>query len=353
MKFSENQKWAKKLGVKTSSLFPSVEEVCDVFFKSYPLKVKNDFNKVKQAPSSIQLEEIKKIIRDQEEKFQVLKEKTYSDVTQSYIEFFQNTDYLQSLLDTIQNDPSDQSSYLNNLLVLIQTPEAFEVAIPYLDNTSGPNCQGKMLNIWSDYFLNPNPDLLKGIFEKAAIHNYQIPPMEDFCYWGAIVLREEKSLEDNLSEAEHFCRENKPAENSYFLNDFYFYDKRFDEVFTTEEKISLYLDITKEKWFKREIFFKALLDSVENLDHQDKNGWTSLHRLAFEGHVLGVERLLDAGADPELKTKEGLTPLQLFSLGTNIQGEYHLVVSRENVDLEHLSAIFEQAILKKKYAPCL
>jgi ankyrin repeat protein len=48
----------------------------------------------------------------------------------------------------------------------------------------------------------------------------------------------------------------------------------------------------------------------------DDRGWTLLHQESLAGNAATVRALLDAGADPKVKTHDGMTPLQLAqSLG--------------------------------------
>ena len=44
---------------------------------------------------------------------------------------------------------------------------------------------------------------------------------------------------------------------------------------------------------------------------KDDRGWTLLHDLALAGSTANVRALLEAGADPNVRTNDGVTPLQL------------------------------------------
>jgi ankyrin repeat protein len=43
----------------------------------------------------------------------------------------------------------------------------------------------------------------------------------------------------------------------------------------------------------------------------DDRGWTLLHHLALAGSTTGIRVLLEAGADPNVKTAKGFTAAQL------------------------------------------
>jgi len=59
---------------------------------------------------------------------------------------------------------------------------------------------------------------------------------------------------------------------------------------------------------------KAILNAKSgtvNIDVQDSDGWTPLHKAAFRGHVVVVSKLVQKGADKTIKTIAGMTALQL------------------------------------------
>ena len=51
-----------------------------------------------------------------------------------------------------------------------------------------------------------------------------------------------------------------------------------------------------------------------NLNYQGPFGNTLLHGAVISGNVREVRRLLAAGADPRIRNREGLTPLQVAKL---------------------------------------
>lgn len=56
---------------------------------------------------------------------------------------------------------------------------------------------------------------------------------------------------------------------------------------------------------------KQLAAQPEMITSVDERGWTILHTEALAGSTPTVKVLLEAGADPNVKTNDGLTPLKL------------------------------------------
>ena len=65
---------------------------------------------------------------------------------------------------------------------------------------------------------------------------------------------------------------------------------------------------------------KGLLDAGSNMDAQDKNGATPLHRAVRTRCSAAVRCLLDAGADPTIRNKSGSTPFHLAVQNTGRGG---------------------------------
>jgi uncharacterized protein YegJ (DUF2314 family) len=56
---------------------------------------------------------------------------------------------------------------------------------------------------------------------------------------------------------------------------------------------------------------EAIASDPSFMSQTDHRGWTYLHQLALAGSTTGVKVLLDAGADPNLRTPDGRTAAQL------------------------------------------
>jgi uncharacterized protein YegJ (DUF2314 family) len=56
---------------------------------------------------------------------------------------------------------------------------------------------------------------------------------------------------------------------------------------------------------------ESLAEHPSMLHDKDGRGWTLLHQLALAGSAAGVKIMLDAGADPNTLTNDGMTPLEL------------------------------------------
>ena len=65
---------------------------------------------------------------------------------------------------------------------------------------------------------------------------------------------------------------------------------------------------------------RLLLKGGGNIDAQDKNGATPLHRAVRTRCAAAVECLLDAGADPTIRNKPGSTPFHLAVQNTGRGG---------------------------------
>ena len=56
---------------------------------------------------------------------------------------------------------------------------------------------------------------------------------------------------------------------------------------------------------------QSLEENPSMVDGKDENGWTLLHHQALAGSAATVQVLLEAGADKNAVTNQGMTPLQL------------------------------------------
>lgn len=72
---------------------------------------------------------------------------------------------------------------------------------------------------------------------------------------------------------------------------------------------------------KRQVaMIRLLLKAGSNMDAQDKNGATPLHRAVRTRCSAAVKCLLDAGADPTIRNKPGSTPFHLAVQNTGRGG---------------------------------
>lgn len=105
-----------------------------------------------------------------------------------------------------------------------------------------------------------------------------------------------------------------------------FYDGKISAgLLTLFISSSLYADnmglhITKEQCIQGDEFHKAAAQNNSNyirqcltaevvIDTQEGNGWTALHSAARQGHIDIINMLLEHGANPAIKDKNGRTPL--------------------------------------------
>jgi len=66
---------------------------------------------------------------------------------------------------------------------------------------------------------------------------------------------------------------------------------------------------------------KALLDAGADPKARDKDGWTPLHFAAqFSKSPEVVQALLDAGSDPSAKSESGLIPVNLIKNDSPLKG---------------------------------
>ncbi|VDO98664.1 unnamed protein product [Heligmosomoides polygyrus] len=99
-----------------------------------------------------------------------------------------------------------------------------------------------------------------------------------------------------------------------------------------------------------------LEEKPELLLHSDADGYTALHRAAYNNHLEVVSYLLDSGANAEARTKQGWTPLhsaanwgnyeiigRLISHGADVNARsegsvtpLHLAISSQCEDAEHI-----------------
>jgi ankyrin repeat protein len=74
------------------------------------------------------------------------------------------------------------------------------------------------------------------------------------------------------------------------------------------------IDLPKEE---RVIATNKMIDGGEDINAQDKNGWSPLHFAAQEGDTEIAEILINAGADINLKDTNGNTPLWVATMNSH------------------------------------
>lgn len=73
------------------------------------------------------------------------------------------------------------------------------------------------------------------------------------------------------------------------------------------------IDNPEETWVD---LTKSLIQSGEDVNAQDRNGWTPLHFAAQAGSIGAVELLIDAGADINLRNSDGNTALWVATMNS-------------------------------------
>ncbi len=81
-----------------------------------------------------------------------------------------------------------------------------------------------------------------------------------------------------------------------------------------------YLESTSWNAGRQVAMIRLLLKAGSNIDAQDKNGATPLHRAVRTRCAAAVKCFLDAGADPTIKNKPGSTPFHLAAQNTGRGG---------------------------------
>src|SRR5207248_6519325 len=81
-----------------------------------------------------------------------------------------------------------------------------------------------------------------------------------------------------------------------------------------------YLDSRSWNAGRQVAMIRVLLKAGSNIDAQDKNGATPLHRSVRTRCAAAVKCFLDAGADPTIRNKPGSTPFHLAAQNTGRGG---------------------------------
>lgn len=130
------------------------------------------------------------------------------------------------------------------------------------------------------------------------------------------------------------------------------------DVFRDTQAIKDWKSIThqnfKTKWDQEHQFWKTVVKWIPDINIQDEDGWSALHYAAFRGHCMSMEMMLEVGANPTLKTIEGLNPLTLYKTSLKIHSV--LGMEKDNIEekdkiillLEHSTLGFELPKAEKK-----
>ena len=80
---------------------------------------------------------------------------------------------------------------------------------------------------------------------------------------------------------------------------------------------------------------KLILENPEDIHYADENGWTVLHEAVRSGQVEIVRLLLKHGADKNLLTKAGVSPLGLARLLLN--SDHSMIEYLESIGAKNIS----------------
>ena len=228
----------------------------------------------------------------------------------SQVKFLKDPLNLKEFLKVFGNEKGE-IIFDEKLFHFFQKPEDLEVFKildgPYFFKSSVVDLFQYTLN-WKDV------SEIRVMLEKAKSLNLEMTSMNKPEFWIHKSLSSVLSREEIEKKMVHERFKIRLGANHMEMN-----------LITENEQIKA--DIYQE-WERKKTYWKEVLNWCGNINAQDERGWSALHRAAFEEIAIAVEILLELGANPLLKTKEGLTPMQLLQFAISTEKEYPGKISR-------------------------